>query len=210
LFPFLWVMLEAMEYQNLYQDGMPVPPPPPPPARKPVRRSRRIAVYTAAAAALFGGGTAAGIAMTGGASAATGSSAAHHGDAAKCRELAATLRRDGHPQAGRRLGDFCRSPLLRLAATGGIHGTVTFNGKDGVRTLAFERGTVTSVAGSVLTVRAADGTTWAWDIVGSTVIRESGHQVATGTLSDGDRVLVAGPVVSGTKDARIVRIRAGS
>jgi hypothetical protein len=200
-----------MEYQNLYQDGMPVPPPPPAPRRGASGRFRRVAASGAAAVALLGGGVAIGVAMTGGASADTSGSgtAQHQTAAAQCRSIAALVRRDGHPAAARRMAALCRrGPLLRIAAVGGIYGAVTFRAKDGTRTLAFERGTVASVTGSVITVRAVNGTTWTWDINASTAVREDGKKVAQGSLADGDRVLVVGQVVSGTNDARLIRIRA--
>src|SRR5580693_9225652 len=50
--------------------------------------------------------------------------------------------------AVRRLG----RALVRLRLLGGIHGEFTFETKNGARTLAFERGTVLSVAGSDVTV----------------------------------------------------------
>jgi len=199
-----------MEYQNLYQDGMPVPPPPAPP-RKTSGKVRRIAASGAAAAVLLGGGAAIGVAMTGGASAATsGSGSSQYGAAtAQCRSLAAVARRNGHPVASRRIAALCRpGRLLRLAAAGGIYGSITFKAKDGTETLAFERGTLASVAGSAITVRAVNGTTWTWDISASTVIRQGGHKVAKSALADGEKVLVAGPVVSGANDARLIRIRA--
>ncbi len=202
-------MLAVMEYENLYQDGMP-PPPPPAPGRRPSGRLRRVAASGAAAVVLLGGGAAIGIALTGGASAATSGSGSgpHHVAASRCRGLAARAKRNGRPVAALRIEALCLSPLLRIAAAGGIYGSVTFKAKDGSRTLAFERGTVASLAGSVISVRASNGTTWSWDITGSTVIRESGKKVARSSLADGDRVLVVGQVVSGTNDARLIRIRA--
>jgi hypothetical protein len=199
-----------MEYQNLYQDGMPEPHPPTPP-HKTSGRVRRIAATGAAAAVLLGGGAAIGIAITGGASAATSGSgsAQQKTAAADCRSFAALTRRNGHPAHATRIAALCRrSRLLRLVGAGGIYGSITFKAKDGTKTLAFERGTVASVAGSAITVRAVNGTTWTWDVSSSTVIRESGHKVAQTALTDGEQVLVAGQVVSGVNDARLVRIRA--
>lgn len=94
-----------------------------------------------------------------------------------------------------------------MALLGGIHGQVTFKAKTGFRTIAFERGSVRSVSGSALTVQAADGTTWTWHLVKDSVIRESGSKVAISKLTAGEQVLVAGPVVSGQNDVKLVRIR---
>ena len=95
-----------------------------------------------------------------------------------------------------------------MALLRGIDGQFTFRGKGGtIRTLAFERGIVQSVSGSDIVVHAADGTTWTWDLVSNTVVRESGKKTSTSALSHGEPVWVGGPVVSGVKDARLVVIR---
>jgi hypothetical protein len=93
--------------------------------------------------------------------------------------------------------------LLRLALVGGEHGTVTFKTKSGATTAVFERGTVQSDTGSAITVTAADGTTWTWNITSSTAIRQAGSKA---TVSTGDQVFVAGTLVSGANDARLIRI----
>jgi hypothetical protein len=174
-------------------------------------RSRRIAALTGAGAALMGSGVGIGIALTGGASAATSAARPAAGHAAtRCARVAARLHAHGHPGAAAKAGAFCHSPALRLALRGGIHGEITYKGKDGFRTLVFERGTVESSAGQVLTVKAADGTTWTWHLVASSVVRESGAKVAASKLAAGEQVLVAGQQVSGANDARLIRIRPAS
>ncbi len=203
-----------MEYQNVNQDGPSTPPPAPPAARKPVGRARRVAASIAAATVLLGGGAAIGIVLTGGASAATTSNpgatspgATSPGAASgQCQRLAEKALSSGHPLVARRLHLLCANPLVRLVLGGGIHGQVTFQAKTGTRTIAFERGIVQSVAGSVVTVEAPDGTRWTWDIVSNTQIRQSGQQVAQSKLAVGDQVLVAGQVVAGTNDAKLIRI----
>jgi hypothetical protein len=96
--------------------------------------------------------------------------------------------------------------VARLRRLGGMYGQVAFRGKDGTtRTLAFERGVVTS-AGRDLVVKAANGTTWTWQYTASTVIRMGGSKVSRSELSSGAHVLLAGPVVSGARDARLVFI----
>jgi hypothetical protein len=158
---------------------------------------RRILGGSAAAAVLMGGGIGIGVALTGGASAATGSTAAAPSHARHACAHAGT----------RHAAARCARRLHRLRLLGGIHGQVTFKAKTGFRTIAFERGSVQSVSGSTLTVRAADGTTWTWHLLKGSVIREKGGKVGAGKLSAGEQVLVAGPVVNGTNDVKLVRIR---
>jgi hypothetical protein len=199
--------------------------------RRPPRwsgRTKRLVTTAAAGAVIFGGGTAIGIAMTGGASAATGSppvTTATSGAAAtptpaaststgsgtttasRCTKLVEQLVLGNHLKLAERLRALCTQPLLRLALVGGEHGTVTFKSKSGTTTAVFERGTVQSDTGSVITVTAADGTTWTWDITSSTVVRQNGSTASVGT---GDQVFVAGTLVSGANDARLIRISSTS
>jgi hypothetical protein len=103
-----------------------------------------------------------------------------------------------------------RGPVQRLRRLGGMYGSFTFRTAKGNSTLAFERGTIQSVTGSDIVVRAADGTTMTWLIVSDTVVRDHGKS-STSSLSDGQLIFVGGPVVSGARDARLVVVRtAGS
>jgi hypothetical protein len=186
-------------------------------------RTRRIAASVAASAALLASGVAIGIALTGGASASAGAPASTHASAAaglsaggtassfaavKCARIAARLRVSGHPAAAMRLHALCTEPLLRLALVGGEYGQVTFKGKTSPKTVAFERGTVESLTGSAVTVKAPDGTTWTWTLTASTTIHAAGQNTVQAKLATGDRVFVGGPVVSGARDARLIRIGA--
>jgi hypothetical protein len=189
-------------------------------ARRP-GRIRRVATTAAAGTVLLGSGVAIGIALTGGASASAGASAAASAGSsdagnlsgvagAKCAKIATQLRNSGHPAAAMRLHAFCTEPLLRLALVGGEYGQVTFKGKTSPKTIAFERGTVESVTGSAITVKAPDGTTWTWDLTASTAVHAVGLGTAQASAVTGDRVFVAGTVASGVRDARLIRIgRAG-
>lgn len=177
-----------------------------------VARTPRVVSTAAAGVILLGSGVGIGVALTGGAAAASGQSpAASHGvssaSASGCARLARALRRTGHPAASRRIAAFCRDPLLRLAAVGGMYGQVSFKAKDGTKTVAFERGTVRTVVGSVLVVQASDGTTMTWHLVAGSVVRQDGHKVAASKLAAGDLVFVGGQVIGGADDARLVRIR---
>jgi hypothetical protein len=103
-----------------------------------------------------------------------------------------------------------RWALARLRALGGVDGQFTFHNKTGFHTLAFERGTIQSVSGSDVVVKAPDGTTWTWQIVSNTVVRENGSKTTTSALSAGQTVFAAGPVINGAKDARLIVIRPNS
>jgi hypothetical protein len=103
-----------------------------------------------------------------------------------------------------------RAALGRLRALGGVDGEFTFHNSTGYHTLAFERGTIQSVSGSNVVVRAPDGTTWTWLIVSNTVVRQSGGKTTTSALTAGQTVFAGGPVVNGAKDARLIVIRAAS
>ena len=102
-------------------------------------------------------------------------------------------------------GGFCWAAVINEL---GKHGDHTWAvDLPGNNANPFERAKVTAVSGTVVTVAAADGTTWTWHLVANSVIAEKGQQVAAGKLAKGEQVLVAGPVVNSANDARLVRIR---
>jgi len=142
-----------------------------------------------------------------GGSTAAGSTSATAGRA--CPKAAAKAKAAGHPRLAQALATHCRWTRFRLARLlGGIDGQFTFKTKTGVRTLAYERGVIQTVnSGSNIVVRASDGTTWTWDLVSSTVVREDQAKTAETALAPGQPVWVGGPVNSGAKDARLIVIR---
>jgi hypothetical protein len=103
-----------------------------------------------------------------------------------------------------------RWALARLRALGGVDGEVTFHNKTGYHTLAFERGTITSLSGNDVVVRAPNGDTYTWLIVSDTVVRHDGAKTTTGALATGQTVFAGGPVVNGAKDARVIVIRSAT
>jgi hypothetical protein len=128
-------------------------------------------------------------------------SAAGAGRAGHCGQAA-----PGSAAGGRARAGHCRREhLLRLVK--GMYGQVAYHGRAGTITLAFERGTVESAGGGHLAVRAADGTTWTWDLAGNALVREHGTTAPAGAVSRGARVFVAGAVSGGTKQARLVLVR---
>ena len=95
----------------------------------------------------------------------------------------------------------------RLRGLGGMDGQFTFETKNGPKTLAFERGTIQSVSGQDVVVKAKDGTTWNWTLVSDSVVRQDGTKTTSSALSAGELVFVGGPVVRGSHDARLIVIR---
>ncbi len=159
---------------------------------------------------LAGGGIA--LAAVSGGSGVSGSSPAVAGSASTASNLeAAQLNSALSTAAGTSSTPVARVrwALGRLRRLGGVDGEFTFHNKTGFHTLAFERGTVQSVSSSTVVIKAADGTTWTWQIVSDTVVRQNGAKTKTGALSAGETVFAGGPVVSGAKDARLIVIRAG-
>jgi hypothetical protein len=103
-----------------------------------------------------------------------------------------------------------RRALARLRALGGIDGEFTYHNASGYHTLAFERGTIASLSGNDVVVKAPDGTTYTWLIVSDTVVRRNGSKTTTGALATGETVFAGGPVVNGGRDARVIVIRAAA
>jgi hypothetical protein len=162
--------------------------------------------------------TAAGAMLTGGAGAAA--AGAHAGPATKARACAKARRaaRAAHQAGARRLArriavstahcHRARRHILAFFLLRGVDGQFTLQTSKGTKTLAFERGVIQSVsAGKSITVRASDGTTWTWDLVAATVVRDRQGKVSESELTTGTPVWVGGPVVNGTKDARLIVVR---
>ena len=163
-------------------------------------------------------------ALTTGAALAGGTGAAAGGAAAGAAATAAACARAGHVsrvarRAGlhrlaRRVGigaAHCRRARRRVFAfflLRGVDGQFTIQARKGIKTLAYERGAIQSVtAGKSITVKASDGTTWTWDLVSTTIVRDRQGKIGQSALTSGTPVWVGGPVVQGTKDARLIVVR---
>ena len=103
--------------------------------------------------------------------------------------------------------------LVRLRRLGGMYGQASFRTKDGSTvTYAYERGTVVSADGSQsngrAVIKAANGTTLTWQYESSTVVRKGGQKVNVSDVTSGEKVLVAGPITAGNRDARVIIVAA--
>jgi hypothetical protein len=162
---------------------------------------------------LLGAPTSAGATVLSSDSAVSGVPAGVVGALHRCVAVARYLRATGHRAAARAqlrscIRRFLRLRLrLRLRLLGGMHGQITVKTKTGTATIAFERGVIQSVTETSIVVKAADGTTWTWDFIARTVLFHAGHRVGVAALATGQRVFVAGPIVGGADDARLILIR---
>jgi hypothetical protein len=158
-----------------------------------------------------------GAALTGGKGASAGGAAGTAAKAPACaraRHVSRVARRAGLPRVSRRIGiGAARCRLIRRRVFAffllrGVDGQFTIQTKKGIKTLAYERGVIQSVtAGKSITVKASDGTTWTWDQVSTTIIRDRQGKIGQSALTSGTPVWVGGPVVQGTKDARLIVVR---
>ena len=182
------------------------PPADPPSTRFRKKRWFRWGAGVTLAGFLAGGGITLAVVSGGGTAAASSASSASSAQAAELNTALSDAAGSSSTPPAR-----VRWALGRLRRLGGVDGTATFHNKTGFHTLSFERGTIQSVSGSDVVIKAADGTTWTWQIVSDTVVRKNGAKTTTSALSAGETVFAGGPVVSGARDARLIVIRpAGS
>ena len=136
----------------------------------------------------------------------------------RCAQLARAARAArlaGHPRLSKTARAatarcrFIRRRIVRFFLLRGIDGQFSFRTKAGaVRTIAYVRGVIQSVSnGTSIVVQATDGSTWSWQLVSTTVVRDRTGKISASTLAVGEPVWVGGPVVSGVKDARLIFVR---
>jgi hypothetical protein len=136
----------------------------------------------------------------------------------RCAQLARTARAarlTGHPRlsgaarAATARCRFIRRRIVRFFLLRGVDGQFSFRAADGtVRTLAYVRGVIQSVSnGTSIVVQAADGSSWTWQLVSTTVVRDGTGKISESSLAVGEQVWVGGPVAGGVKDARLIFVR---
>ena len=133
---------------------------------------------------------------------------------AKARGVARAAGRKGLPRLERRIAlgaarcRLARRRVLEFFLLRGVDGQFTIATKQGIKTLAYTRGVIQSVdTGKSVVVQATDGTTWTWNLVATTVVRDQQGKVPESDLGAGTPVWVGGPVVQSAKDARLIVLR---
>ena len=77
-----------------------------------------------------------------------------------------------------------------------LHGQVTVQGKDGARTIAVQRGAVTAVTSTGVSVKSTDGFTATWTFGPKVRIVQDRKKVAASALKTGAEIGVAGAATS--------------
>ena len=87
-----------------------------------------------------------------------------------------------------------------------LHGEMTVQGKDGVRTVVVQRGTVTSTDGKTLTVKSTDGFTLTWTAGSDLRVVQDKKKVDAAAIKTGAAIGVAGAKDGSATTARLVVI----
>jgi hypothetical protein len=100
-----------------------------------------------------------------------------------------------------------RAGIRRYLRKNTLHGDITVQGKDGVRTIVVQRGTVTAVTSTGVSVRSTDGYALTWTFGDKLRLVQDRKAVPTSALKTGQEVGVAGIRDGGAVSARLIAIR---
>jgi hypothetical protein len=87
-----------------------------------------------------------------------------------------------------------------------LHGSVTVQGKDGVRTIVVQRGILTAVTSTGVSVKSTDGFTATWTFGNPLRIVQDKKKAETSALKTGQTIGVAGTQNGSTTSARLIAI----
>jgi hypothetical protein len=101
-----------------------------------------------------------------------------------------------------------RHPLLRrgMLRRNTLHGEATVQTKDGVKVVDVQRGTVTAIDATSMTVKSTDGFTMTWKFGTPLRVIEHRGTVRASAVKVGTKVGVAGTKDGGTTTARLILI----
>jgi hypothetical protein len=100
-----------------------------------------------------------------------------------------------------------RGPARQLLRKNSLHGELTVNTKDGVRTVAAQRGTVTAVTDTGVTVKSTDGFTATWAFGDKLRVRQAKQDAERGAVKNGVEVAVAGAKNGDAFTARLIVVK---
>jgi len=88
-----------------------------------------------------------------------------------------------------------------------LHGEVTVQGKDGVKTIVVQRGTVTAVTSTSVSVKSTDGFTATWTFGDKLKVVQDKKAVTASAVKTGAEVGVAGTKDGSTDSARLIAVK---
>ena len=98
-----------------------------------------------------------------------------------------------------------KHPRLRLKLRKNVlHGEATVQTKEGLKTIAVQRGTVTAITDTSVTVKSTDGFTQTWTFGPNLSVVEHRATVQPSAVKAGTEIGVAGPHEGSTYTARLI------
>jgi hypothetical protein len=88
-----------------------------------------------------------------------------------------------------------------------LHGEITVQGRDGVRTVVVQRGTVTAVDATTVTVKSTDGFTQTWTLGDKLKIMQDKKGIEADAIKTGVEIGVAGAKDGDKNVARLILIK---
>jgi hypothetical protein len=88
-----------------------------------------------------------------------------------------------------------------------LHGEITVQGKDGVKTIVVQRGTVTAVTSTGVSVKSTDGFTETWTFADKLKVVQDRKAVTTSLVKTGAEIGVAGTKDGSADDARLIAVK---
>jgi hypothetical protein len=109
------------------------------------------------------------------------------------------------PSAGPSAAPGGKHPRLRLKLRKNVlHGEATVQTKEGLKTIAVQRGTVTAITDTSVTVKSTDGFTQTWTFGPNLSVVEHRATVQPSAVKTGAEIGVAGPHEGSTYTARLI------
>jgi hypothetical protein len=100
-----------------------------------------------------------------------------------------------------------RRAIRRYLRKNTLHGEVAVQGKDGIKTIVVQRGTITAVTSTSVSVKSTDGFTLTWTFGDKLRVVQDKKTVPTSALKTGTAIGVAGTKSGSTDSARLIAVK---
>jgi hypothetical protein len=110
------------------------------------------------------------------------------------------------PSASAAGGKERRKAIRRYLRKNTLHGEVTVQGKDGVKTVVVQRGTVTAVSGSQVSVKSTDGFALTWTLGDKVRVVQDKQKAEVSAVKAGVTAGLAGTEAGSATTARLIVI----